>query len=132
MKKIGIIALLALSIVACNNNADTKKETKEGAEKSNESYTPNLSEADYQEGLLLVSKSDCFTCHKISDRIVGPSYSEVAERYAGANSDTIASLAQKIIKGGSGVWGEQLMNPHPQLSQADAEMMVKYILLLKK
>ena len=130
MKKTGIIALVIFTIIACNSNSEKKPETKEEA--SAEKTTDNSSNPDYQKGLSLVAGSDCFTCHKVEDRIVGPTYREVADKYAGASQEEIANLAQKIIKGGSGVWGEQIMTPHPQISQEDAEAMVKYILLLKK
>jgi cytochrome c len=64
--------------------------------------------------------------------ITGPTYRDVANKYANNTSDTVVPyLAGKIITGGNGVWGEAFMTPHAGLSQADAEAMVKYILLLK-
>jgi len=129
MKKTGIIALLVFTIVACNSNSENKTEATETAK---EKPADNSANPDYQKGLALVGNSDCFTCHRIDERIVGPTYREVANKYAGASQEEIANIAQKIIKGGSGVWGEQIMTPHPQVSQEDAEAMVKYILLLKK
>jgi len=51
-------------------------------------------------------------------------------KYAGVDT-AVTYLAKKIIAGGSGVWGSVPMTAHPELSQADAEQMVKYILLLK-
>jgi cytochrome c len=89
------------------------------------------SNPDYQKGLALVSQSDCLTCHKVNEAGTGPAYAEVAKRYAGATDTTITRLAQTIIKGGSGNWGSIPMTAHAQLSQADAEQMVKYVLLLK-
>jgi cytochrome c len=86
---------------------------------------------DYIKGLELVAKSDCLTCHKINEKSTGPAYSEVAAKYTPVADTTISNLAGKIIKGGAGVWGAIPMTPHPQVSQADAEQMVKYILLLK-
>ncbi|TAD92780.1 MAG: cytochrome c class I, partial [Bacteroidetes bacterium] len=59
-------------------------------------------------------------------------YAEVAKRYANATDTTITRLAQTIIKGGSGNWGAIPMTAHAQISQADAEQMVKYVLLLKQ
>ncbi|GGH81259.1 hypothetical protein GCM10011379_53380 [Filimonas zeae] len=89
------------------------------------------SNPDYQKGLALIGKSDCLSCHKIDDKVLGPSYREVANKYEN-NDSTVKQLARKIIKGGQGVWGEIPMTPHPQLSEADAEQMVKYVMLLKK
>jgi len=88
------------------------------------------SNPDYQKGLALASKSNCFTCHKVDTKVIGPAYKDVAQKYAG-NDTAVTYLAHKIIKGGSGVWGPVAMTPHPELSEADAEQIVKYILLLK-
>jgi cytochrome c len=83
---------------------------------------------DYQKGLELVASHDCLSCHTVSEKLLGPSYRSIAGKY---DSSAVSSLAQKIIKGGQGVWGQVPMTPHPQVSKADAEQMVKYILLLK-
>jgi len=80
----------------------------------------------------LIGKSDCLTCHKVDDILIGPPYRKVAEKYAGMPDTIISHLASKIISGGKGVWGEVPMTPHPAISKSDAEAMVKYVLLLKK
>ena len=80
-------------------------------------------------GAGLIAASDCYTCHKERTENVGPAYLAVAERYDDAPG-TITTLAKKVIKGGNGNWGERLMSAHPSLSQADAEIMVGYILSL--
>ena len=82
-------------------------------------------------GGLLIKKSDCLACHNEVNKLVGPAYISVAEKYA-ANDGNINYLANKIISGGSGVWGEIPMSPHPTLSKADAKLMAKYVLSLKK
>jgi cytochrome c len=82
--------------------------------------------------LELASKNDCFTCHQVDDKLTGPSYREVANKYAGMPDTIVTHLAGKVITGGSGVWGQIMMTPHPALSQADAEAIVRYVLLLKK
>ena len=38
---------------------------------------------------------------------------------------------KKVMKGGSGNWGTVPMAGHPNISKADAELMVKYVLSLK-
>jgi cytochrome c len=120
------IALLAI-MSACGNNSSDKKDEKAPATVSNDlSANP-----DYQKGLELIGKSDCLTCHKISEKLTGPAYRDVAAKYE-ATDENIAKLATKIIKGGSGSWGIIPMTPHAALSEADAKQMVKYILLLKK
>ncbi len=78
-------------------------------------------------GQILMNKSDCKSCHLQDKRSIGPSYLEIAKRYKG-KSNVVESLAQKIIKGGSGVWGEHAMSAHPQMSVADSRSIVEYIL----
>jgi cytochrome c len=111
-------------IAACGNNDSGNKKESTVAD-----ITTN---PDYKAGLALVSKSDCLTCHKIDEKLTGPPYRDVANKYASYPDTIVAHLANKIKKGGNGVWGEIMMLPHPNISQADAETMVKYILLLKK
>jgi cytochrome c len=67
----------------------------------------------------------------VSEKLTGPSYKDVAAKYENTDAN-ITLLAEKIIKGGQGVWGPIPMTPHAALSEADAKQMVKYILLLKK
>lgn len=81
----------------------------------------------YAKGRKLIADSDCFACHKINEKSIGPSYIEVAKKYKGVD-EAISTLSDKIINGGSGVWGETAMAGHPQLAKDDAEEMVKYIL----
>ncbi len=130
MKKILFTLIVTVSLAACGggDSKDEKKDKEEPAVATND-----LSEnPDYQAGLDLVAKSDCFTCHKIDEPLTGPSYREMANKYTGLPDTIIAHLAGKIINGGSGVFGQVFMTPHPGVSQADAEAMVKYIMLLKK
>lgn len=78
-------------------------------------------------GQILMNKSDCKSCHMMNKRSVGPSYIEVSNKYRGKNG-AVESLAQKVIKGGAGVWGDHAMSAHPNLSFADARAIVEYIL----
>ncbi|HRG26003.1 MAG TPA: c-type cytochrome [Chitinophagaceae bacterium] len=124
MKKI-ILPLIAIAMLtSCGGGASTEEKTTPVAEKPKDPA--------YEKGLALVAQNDCLTCHKINEPFTGPSYSQVAEKYAGADAAKVKEIAEKIIKGGTGVWGSALMTPHASLSQEDAEAMVKYILLLKK
>ena len=82
-------------------------------------------------GELLINKSDCVGCHHKINKLIGPAYTEVAKKYPN-NDKNITYLADKIIKGGSGVWGKIPMTPHAKISQSDAKLMAKYILSLKK
>ena len=82
-------------------------------------------------GEVLISYSDCYTCHKKYQRSAGPAFKDIAKRYP-ANKGYIELLAHKVILGGSGSWGYPKMDPHPNLQLEDAKMMVTYILSLKK
>jgi cytochrome c len=86
-------------------------------------------QADAGEDLL--KKNGCTACHAIDKKLVGPSYVEVAAKYKG-DAGAAAKLADKVKKGGSGVWGQVPMPPNPQVSDADLKTMVAYILALKK
>jgi cytochrome c len=123
------IAFLALTITltSCGGGAETK-DSKAGAPAA---PTSDISkDPDYAKGVELIAKSDCLTCHKISEKLTGPAYKDVALKYE-KNDENISLLAGKIMKGGSGVWGPIPMTPHPALSEDDAKQMVKYILLLR-
>ncbi|MBD1397548.1 c-type cytochrome [Pontibacter sp. JH31] len=85
----------------------------------------------FEKGQKLIAGSDCLACHKIDQKVVGPSYEEVAQKYE-ANDKNVSYLAGKIIKGGAGVWGEIPMPPHPNVSETDAKEMARYILALRK
>jgi cytochrome c len=80
-------------------------------------------------GKALMDKSDCNACHAVDNKIVGPSFKDIAKKYK-SDKAAVAKLSEKIIKGGAGNWGEIPMAPHPQISTADAGEMVKYILSL--
>ncbi len=82
-------------------------------------------------GELLINKSDCIGCHHKINKLVGPSYTEIGKKYPN-NEKNVTLLANKVIKGGSGVWGKIPMSPHPKVSTNDAKLMVKYILALNK
>ncbi|MCW5924955.1 MAG: DUF1080 domain-containing protein [Saprospiraceae bacterium] len=80
-------------------------------------------------GERLMAKSDCRTCHNEAVQTVGPGYAQIAERYKNT-PENVEMLAQKIIKGGSGVWGAAAMSAHPDVQPDDAKAMVAYILSL--
>ncbi len=87
------------------------------------------SESQVREGELLVRASDCNTCHHVTNKIIGPSHTDVAKKYAFTRNN-VQLLAKRIIEGSSGVWGEIPMTAHPDLSQEDAEKMARYVLSL--
>lgn len=132
MRKILYTLSTAILLVACGGGATNKTSTTETTTETTTSSETKLSDnPDYTKGLALIAGSDCLTCHKVAEKSIGPAYQDVAAKYENSD-DNIEMLAGKIIKGGSGNWGAIPMTAHANLSQEDAEAMVKYILLLKK
>src|SRR5689334_11079056 len=80
--------------------------------------------------LQLATAKNCMACHAIDKKLVGPSYKDVAAKYAG-QKDAADKLAAKIIKGGSGVWGPVPMPANTQVSAAEAKQLAQWILTLK-
>ena len=78
----------------------------------------------------LAQKKNCMACHAIGQKVIGPAYKDVAAKYAG-QPEAAARLAQKVMKGGSGVWGVAVMPANPQVSEAEARQLVQWILSLK-
>ncbi len=130
MKKVLGTMAAVIMLAACGGSSEKKTEETAAAPAATASNDLS-SNPDYTKGLALVAGSDCLTCHKTSEKNIGPAYKDVAAKYENTE-ENVKMLATKVIKGGSGVWGAVPMTPHPQISQEDAEAMVKYVLLLKK
>lgn len=77
----------------------------------------------------LVQSLDCKSCHKETEKSIGPSYLQVAQKYA-SNAEATNYLTGKILKGSQGVWGETAMPAHPMLPESDAHQIVSWILSL--
>jgi cytochrome c len=78
----------------------------------------------------LAKKHNCLVCHQVDKKVVGPSYKDVAAKYA--NDKTAeAKLFEKVKKGGVGVWGQVPMPPNATVPDADVRALVKWILSLK-
>lgn len=82
-------------------------------------------------GMALMKQSDCFNCHAMDQKIVGPTLLEIAGRYRGQKGAPDAS-AERVLKGSAGVWGEIPMLPHPQHMKDGIHMMLEWIFGLKK
>ena len=78
----------------------------------------------------LAKSKNCLACHAVDKKVVGPSYKDVAKKYAG-QKDAADMLAGKVIKGGSGVWGPVPMPANAQVNEADAKKLVAWILATK-
>ena len=82
--------------------------------------------ADYD----LVVKKNCLACHQVDKRKYGPNFKEIAAKYAD-QKNAADVLAKKIRRGGTGVWGPDVMPPQPQVSDAEARALATYVLSLK-
>lgn len=124
MKKLFLTGCVSLLILSCS-----KKETPSVDASSSETNAVSEPTKTNLSGDQIIETLDCLGCHSVNERMIGPSYKEIAEKYS---QKDIELLASKIIEGGSGVWGGVPMSPHPQVSKEDAKKMVEYILSQKK
>ncbi len=124
-KSLLILSGAALFIMACGGGEEksTIPEPTSTVNTSNQS-------SSMHPGQKLIAKSDCVGCHSKDKKLIGPSYQDIAEKYA-ANDENISAIANRIINGSKGIWGTIPMTPHNKISTEDAKEMVKYILSLK-
>lgn len=80
--------------------------------------------------LQLATAKNCMACHAVDKKLVGPSYKDVAAKYAG-QKDAVDKLAAKVIKGGSGVWGPVPMPANAQVNPDEAKKLAAWILTQK-
>ncbi|KQT07961.1 c-type cytochrome [Ramlibacter sp. Leaf400] len=78
----------------------------------------------------LATAKNCMACHATDKKLVGPSYKDVAAKYAG-QKDAVDKLAAKIQKGGSGVWGPVPMPANTQVSEAEAKKLAAWVMSQK-
>ena len=78
----------------------------------------------------LATAKNCMACHAVDKKLVGPSYKDVAGKYAG-QAGAADKLAAKVIKGGAGVWGPVPMPANPQVNDAEAKKLVAWVLAAK-
>ncbi|TSD66243.1 c-type cytochrome [Inquilinus sp. KBS0705] len=147
MKKFFIVLGISVALAACGgpkpgesdqSEADSAKATDQSAVAHNSDAaqdtavnnigTDKASGTPSNKGASLIAGSDCATCHKEHEKVIGPAFADVAKKYTSADEE---KLAKKIISGGSGNWGNIAMTPHPDLKLDDAKEMVKYILSVK-
>jgi cytochrome c len=78
----------------------------------------------------LAQKKNCMACHAVDKKLVGPAYKDVAAKYKG-DKGAEAKLAEKVMKGGVGAWGQVPMPANPQVSKEEAATLVKWVLSQK-
>ncbi|MCE2707746.1 MAG: c-type cytochrome [Bacteroidota bacterium] len=134
--KLVVLALAGFTF-ACGGGDKSAEGSQGGSTSSNTPSAEVSLEEKYKDdpiyikGLEKVKASDCTGCHQVDRKIIGPSYADVAAKYDNTEAN-VSMLAQKVIAGGVGVWGQVPMSAHPGLSEEDAKDMIRYILLLKK
>ena len=82
-----------------------------------------------QADMAMAKKYNCTACHTVDKKVVGPAYKDVAKKYKG-QADAAAKLAEKVKKGGSGVWGPVPMPPNAAVPDGDIKKLVDWILSL--
>lgn len=129
MKKSILILSSILFFISCGNNTETKEAstTDTVATAKEEAKDPEVAK-----GLDFVAKSDCFTCHKLTETAIGPSYAAVAAKYSTMDKQVAKdSIVSQIMNGGSGKWGSVPMQPHPLITKEEAGSMAAYIMSIK-
>jgi cytochrome c len=143
MKKVFIVLCISAVITACgggskSGSADSTTAANETAKSAESNADTNANKTgtepatgSMEPGAKLIAASDCSTCHKVDVKLIGPAFKDIAAKYPATDAN-IDTLANKVIKGGKGNWGDIPMAGHPQLAVNDAKTIVKYILSLKK
>jgi cytochrome c len=133
MKKVsllGVALAVCMMISSCGSKKEEAKEAEDYGTPEATEEVPQSGGADViAQGEALMKASDCKTCHHPVNKIIGPAHTEVAKKYEFTEAN-VKLLADKIIKGGTGVWGQIPMTAHPDISQDDAEKMARYVLSL--
>jgi cytochrome c len=78
----------------------------------------------------LATAKNCMACHAVDKKLVGPSYKDVAAKYA-SDKTAVDKLAAKIVKGGSGVWGPVPMPANAQVNEGEAKKLAAWIMTVK-
>jgi len=77
--------------------------------------------------MALATSKNCMACHAVEKKLVGPSYKDIAAKYAG-QADAVDKLSAKVLKGGSGVWGPIPMPANTQVTPDESKKLVTWVL----
>ena len=116
-----ILCIATLFLISCGNNSGTDNKT------ATDSAKKEIKDPEADKGLQLISKADCFGCHKLNEASIGPSYAAVHAKYKTINPQSMDSMVSQIINGGSGRWGTVPMPAHI-VTNENAQSMVHYIM----
>ena len=100
------------------------------AENVGKEAVPSVPAVSDEEVLALAHKNNCFACHALERKVMGPAFNAVAAKYRG-DANAQAYLENKIAKGGSGVWGGAPMPAQPKLSAEERTQLARFILKLQ-
>lgn len=126
-----VLGCVGLALASCGN-PDSAEKTAQATTTADTTATVSAqTPAEMLPGEKLMAKADCSGCHNKTQKVIGPAYVDIAAKYP-SNETNISHLADVVIKGSKGTWGELPMTPHPNLSKDDAKQMVTWILSLKK
>lgn len=128
MKQLMITFLMVAVLISCGDNTSTPTTT----DATTNSESVKATDPEVEKGLELVATSDCLTCHKVDEQLVGPSYISVAQKYKDSAAYIVDTISQRIMRGSKGHWGTAEMTPHPTLSKDTVQAMVKYVLSLNQ
>jgi len=107
----GVMFILLGTFFVFNCNNESKNQSKIGS--------------SMPRGEVLVIQNRCFNCHQKNKSSSGPAYSEVSKKYS---KQELNRLIETVSKGGSGIWGNVMMPPHPNISIKEIDTMVHWIL----
>ena len=125
--------MIVLVLLAACKSGTGKTEASDSANATSDIINiggTSIDSAENISGNNLIASNDCLSCHKVDEKSTGPSFRQIAGNYE-LNQGNIENLANKIIKGGKGLWGYAAMTPHPNLPEQQAQEMAKYILSLR-
>ncbi|HCN84777.1 MAG TPA: cytochrome C [Sphingobacteriaceae bacterium] len=121
---------LSFCLISCNNQEAQHREPIDYIH-AIPGESDSIPKANSQKGEVLIAYSDCYTCHKEDEKLVGPAFKDIAKRYP-VQQRFIDMLAYKVVSGGYGAWGNTAMSDHSTVSHEDAKLMVSYILSLRE
>jgi cytochrome c len=132
-----VIFSSALFAAACGGGTEKNATAKDTTASTTPASTPaETGNPANDKAISLIAGSDCTTCHRLHQAAggstIGPAYDQVAAKYNPAADSTITRLVNKVITGGSGIWGTTPMTAHPTLSKDDVKTIVTYIMTLKQ
>lgn len=131
-RSLSVLGCLAIFVASCGGqDSSSQPQTSSAATTESAASTASAPSTAKMPGEKLIAKSDCVGCHNKTVKVVGPAYEEIAAKYP-ATEENINKLADVVIAGGKGNWGEVPMTAHASLSKEDAKEMVSWILSLSK